>query len=87
MALVQAFVSNDCQGGAREDVSPSHPLPRHHQRLQQRQASVSQQSWLPREKKRKRGKVRNVPIPNLRSSAPAAASGRLNAIDRFKGWS
>ena len=41
MALVQAFVSNDCQGGAREDVSPSHPLPRHHQRLQQRQASVS----------------------------------------------
>ena len=86
MALVQAFVSNDCQGGAREDVSPSHPLPRHHQRLQQRQASVSQQSWLLR-KREKKEKMQNVTIPNSRSSAPAAASGRLNAIDRFKGWS
>ena len=38
-------------------------------------------------RERKREKVRNVAIPNPRSSAPAAASGRLNAIDRFKGWS
>ena len=53
------FVSNACQGGAREDVSPSHPLPRHHQRLQQRQASVSRQFWLPREKKRKSAKCSN----------------------------
>ena len=53
MVLLPVFVSNDCQGGAREDVSPSHPLPRHHQRLQQRQVSVSQQSWLLREKEKK----------------------------------